>query len=50
MLISALGMVLILHALGVLVILLLIAFGVVSITVIQESYVETTKKENLDRR
>ena len=77
-------MVLILHALGVLVVLLLIAFGVVSVTIIQESkpkqldwaggshpktlemlkkhkeagmfslegenYVETTKKENLDRR
>ena len=43
---SALGMVLILHALGVLVILALILFGVVSVTIIQETHAKKEKNPN----
>ena len=47
---SALGMVLILHALGVLVCLALIAFGTVSIIIIEETYDETKRnKDKLNR-
>ena len=46
---SVLGMILILYALGVLMVLLLVLFGVVSITIIKEAYVETKEKKNPNR-